>query len=133
MARELPRTRLDCAPCLRMPRTPRATRQRASNAARAMPNAAEMAPSSFLQPEARRSAQTLQSNESLTLPSHNRKYRTFFHRFLLMKFRQWWFPDPRHASGLTENGLSKQEAGLVFVRRRNSNINLPAESVKTYV
>src|ERR1700730_6352626 len=80
-------------------------------------------PNSFLRPELPRTARTPQEPQ----PSPQPKpllYTEPFSSFSPYEIAaSWWFPDPRVTSGLTLKRLCKQEAGLMFVRRRNSNIN----------
>src|SRR5258706_10594281 len=107
----MPRTLRATAPArLRTPRAPCRTPRKSP-------------PSSFLRLEQRWSAQTPQGPRALR-QSKLQPYTELFSSFSPYEVAaSWWFPDPRHTSGLTLKRLCKQEAGLVFVRRRNSDIN----------
>src|ERR1700730_3168628 len=80
-------------------------------------------PNSFLRPELPRSARTPQEPQ----PSPQPKPLLYTEPFSSVSPYEiagsWCFPFPRFPSGLTLKRLCKQEAGLIFVRRRNSNIN----------
>src|SRR6267143_647537 len=100
-----------------MPRTLRATAPARLRTPRKSP------PSSFLRLEPWWSAQTPQGPRALRR-SKPQPYTELFSSFSPYEVAaSWWFPDPRHTSGLTLKRLCNQEAGLVFVRRRNSDIN----------
>src|ERR1700676_456553 len=80
-------------------------------------------PSWFLRLSVRRSAQTPQGPRASCRPKPL-PYTELSSSFSPYESAaSWWLPEPRRTTGLTLKQLCKQNAGLMFVRRRNSNIN----------
>src|ERR1700730_2057020 len=107
-----------------MRRTPRATapaRLRMPRAPYRTPR--KWLPNSFLRLELPRSARTPQEPQASRQPKPQLHTEPFSSFSPYEVAASWWFPDFRPTSGLTLKRLRKQEARLMFVRRRNPDVN----------